>query len=65
MTDWENYVAYSCRNPYCQENCINPVDSAPAHTKQCRDCYDEGDLDDLAPRTHHLPKSERGPTPTV
>jgi len=60
MTEWDQYVAYSCRHPSCQSKCINRVDSAPAQTKQCRRCYSAHDPEALVPLTHHLPDSAAG-----
>ncbi len=60
MTDWSRFVAYSCRHRRCQSNCINPVDSGPAQTKQCRRCYCAHDPESLDSLTHHLPDHARG-----
>ena len=63
MTDWNQFVSYTCRHRDCQSNCINRVSSRPAQTKQCRDCYEEHDPETLNPLSHHLPRFARGGTP--
>jgi len=35
--DWSDLTAYRCR--HCYNGCINPVDSEPAETQQCRSCH--------------------------
>lgn len=57
MTDFTQYVRYSCR--HCGDECINRLDEDPTRTKECRDCFDELSLVILDPITHHLPESAR------
>lgn len=62
--DWTEYVAYSCRRPACQDQCINRADSPYAQTKTCRACYPGVDPDELNPRSKHLPKWAQGLDPS-
>jgi len=62
MTEWDRYVAYTCRHRSCQEECINRVESRAAQTKQCRECCETTDASELSSLTHHLPKPLRGLT---
>ena len=56
---WTEYVAYKCRRPECQDDCLNRMDSKYAQTKLCRACFPSVDLDTLDPLTHHLPSERR------
>ncbi|WP_436934513.1 hypothetical protein [Halovenus marina] len=54
--EWSKYVHYNCRNPRCNDPCLNRADGPYAQTKLCRSCYPEADLDDLRPLSKHLPE---------
>ena len=51
MTDWSQFVAYECRNPECQENCINPRDATCARERECRSCHGIPSLDSEESKT--------------
>jgi len=54
MTEWSRYLAYECRNPECQENCINPRDAACTRERECRSCHRVPSLDSQESRTYRL-----------
>ncbi len=58
--EWSKYVEYNCREPECQDRCLNRADGVYAQTKLCRSCYPEKDIESLSPRSHHLPDWARG-----
>lgn len=58
--DWSKYVAYKCRNRYCQDDCLNRADSLYAQHKLCRACYPGYNLENKSSNTRHLPEWARG-----
>lgn len=59
QVEWSEYVAYTCRERECQDDCLNRIGSEYARSKLCRACYPEADLDSLPPSTYHLPRERR------
>lgn len=63
--DWAEYVSYRCRNPECQDQCINRMDGPYAVAKLCRACFSDHDLEEMNSSTHHLPPEYRRPLSEV